>query len=129
MKFLCAVSIFLNFGFVGWLLYASISSNPELANKEEWSVLQFLSSKHRNDLEPPVILAKDISKTGYDAAGFVDKKTSKRVWILTNSKISPRIKLMPSPAEVDLTDQQIADILNELDTNQEVKAFLSIRRH
>ena len=129
MKILFAVSILTNIAIAVWALYAGIAADPELANKPEWNALQYLESKHRDGpSEPNVILIKNLEDTGYDAAGIFDAKTSKRFWILTNSKISPKIKLMPKPTEITLSDDQVKMILEGVTVNDEVKSFLTIKR-
>lgn len=130
LKLLFIMSVLANAAVAIWALYVGISSDVELANKEEWSILQDLESKYRdNNSEPNTILVKNHAGTGYDLAGMKDSKTSKRIWILTNSKISPKIKLMPEVSEINLSDQQEELILRSLDVNYEVKSFLTIKRH
>lgn len=130
MKYFFTVSVLANIAVLVWALYVGISSDVELANKQEWSILEFLEYKYRDSpSEPDAILIKNYSNTGYDAAGIFDAKKTKRIWVLTNSKISPKIKLLPQITEITLSEKQVASILSGLDVNYEVKSFMSIKRH
>lgn len=59
-KTFCLISLGINIVFLTWLATASILSDPDLANKQEWSILQFLESQNKNAAVDTRIIYKKI---------------------------------------------------------------------
>jgi hypothetical protein len=123
------ISIALNIGLLGWLTVNAILSDPELANKGEWSILQTLESVNRGKSMDDVLFEKNYNNSGYDAVGILDTQTHERVWILSNANRPPMIKLLPRVTRITITDDQIKRILNSVRVNEDTKFFLSTKRN
>jgi hypothetical protein len=129
-KAFCLVSLGINIVFLTWLAAKNILSDPELANKQEWSILEFLESQNKNvAVDTRIIYKKNIDNLGYDAVGIYDVATARRIWILGNSKNIPMIKILPSVNRLEISEEEVAKIVGEISMNADTRQFLSVQRN
>ena len=128
-KIVGLMSLLLNLAFLSWGVFVSISADPELANKQEWSILQSLEAKNRNNVAASdLMIETNYNATGYDAFGILNNKTHQRVWFLGNARNIPLIKILPTIENIHISPEQLDKIKKQTKLNQETLQFISIRR-
>lgn len=128
-KFVGLFSLLINTGFVGWEIFRSVASDPELANKQEWSILETLEAKNRKTTSNTnVIIETNYMGSGYDAFGILDPKLNRWIWIMGNAKNVPMIKILPEIQNLIITTDQLDELSKNVKMNLETRQFVFIKR-
>lgn len=90
-------------------MFNQISNSDELQSKREWSVLQNLEVRYRDDQAKKVIMSK--ADAEYCAAGILADDGETRVWILANARYNPLVKILPN-VPFHLSPESLSDITN-----------------
>lgn len=107
-----------------WFVVAAMqpSEMSELFNKREWSVVEAAAARHRSIPVHDVILINDFDNTIFDIVGIPTKDDS-GVWIMTNARGVPRIKLM-NYSKFHISSATYEEIKTLLDINDDVNVLL-----
>lgn len=103
----------------------SNDDSGELAQKREWSLLQVLEYEYRYKVNDSIVVIRQAEGTEYDALGLplADRKIG-YAWILANPSSNPRVKLMPTDAQVKLSQNDLKRIRNDVKIDRAVLSFL-----
>jgi hypothetical protein len=102
-------------------LYNSITNDPELANKPEWSVLQAVEIQYRDKSSPDLVIER-IGK--YEMIGVKSLNGPSKVWILADPQFSPKVKIMPPNSKIRISSGDFEKIKNSTKLNEETELFL-----
>jgi hypothetical protein len=98
--------------------------DSELANYREWSILQAAESSGDRTEDRQLILLPNFKDSGYGVFGVPVESSEKTVWLLGNSKHSPKIKMLPVQQRLRLTSDEIRRIEEGIRLNDDMKTFL-----
>jgi hypothetical protein len=111
----------------GLLLYGRLASNGELAQKEEWFVLQSVEAPNgKNTRKASPLIVVDAGGSGYDLIGFSTEDSEfSYVWIITNPKTDDlRVKMMPRNVKFKMKCTVIEGIEDAILVDPAVDHFL-----
>ena len=80
------------FGICCWLVYRAIFSNEELASKPEWSIVQAVEWRHRDN---PGNKLEIVKVDEYSLVGIPVGDSRKEIWIMLNPRNPPYYKQIP----------------------------------
>lgn len=113
---------------LGWSWMNTIENDPEIANKPEWSVLQVMDIQDKSKMisHGDILVAKKVGKHGdYDVVGIKKMSLENPIWILTNAKFSPKIKIIPQDFKnIRISRSEYESIISNLSVNEEAEVFL-----
>lgn len=128
MKWFLLTLVLLGAVALGWSWMNAIENDPEIANKPEWSILQVMDNQDKSRMisHGGILIAKNIGKhDGYDVVGIKEIALENPIWILTNAKFSPKIKILPQDfKKIRISRSEYEAILSKLNVNEETKFFL-----
>jgi len=112
-----------------------ISNSDDIQSKREWSILQELEYKYRDNSLTQRCIIENIQE--YYAVGTMSDDSKSRVWLLLNPKYKPYIKFLPKkkyrffPTDIELilrmapVDDKMYDylisIVDSVDIDQDIK--------
>ena len=118
-----ATSIALNAALLFWIWFMTISMDPELSNKPEYSLLENLGAMEPQT-DSNLIVRKNVSQSGYDVVALPDSAPGRRVWLLANAQKIPTVKIMPAPNKIRITSEQFRTLEKSIQMNDDVRLFL-----
>lgn len=107
-----------------WLLVDSVSKDPELANKPEWSALQAVDAEYDKGFADRLRIIKSFGRNKVDIIGIKSTGDGSPVWILANPRIVPRVKIMPADLKFRISEAEFQKLVAEVELNEETKTLL-----
>jgi hypothetical protein len=127
--------LFLAFGSVAGMIVLGVFAIPftiwrypdgELAQKEQWSLLQSLEMKHREDANASgVRILPRALKSSYTAIGLPRADQPQGyVWVIANPTGQPKVKVLGAQAPFRLSIYEFDSIRNRTIVDADVAKFL-----
>jgi len=105
----------------------SVAADSEIAQKHEWSVLQTLELKYRDQQnEKGVLVIPDVDGAHLTAIGLPrTDRPAGYVFLLANPTTTPRVKVLPQAVEYRLSAADIGQIGQQTSVDSEVMTYLA----